>query len=337
MTDAEFDVIGIGNAIVDVISHASDDFLIDHGLDKGAMSLIDADAGHRLYERMGPGIESSGGSAANTIACMASLGANCGFIGKVADDLLGEVFSHDIRSLGVAFDNLPLVGGKPTARCLILVTPDAERTMNTYLGASTELYPQDIDPTRIARSKVTYLEGYLWDPPHAKQAFLKAAQAARDAGRKVALSLSDAFCVDRHREDFLELLKGHVDLLFANEEEIKALYRVDEFDAALQQVRGHCEVAALTRGSKGSVVVAGDEVHVVDCEPVSHVMDTTGAGDAFAAGFLWGYTRGLDPARCAHAGGIASAEVISHMGARPEEDLRVLVADRLGVRDGAAR
>jgi sugar/nucleoside kinase (ribokinase family) len=331
MADAELDVIGIGNAIVDVISHAEDGFLSEHGLDKGAMTLIDADAAHRLYERMGPGIESSGGSAANTIACMASLGSDCGFIGKVADDLLGEVFSHDIRSLGVQFDNLPLLGGKPTARCLILVTPDAERTMNTYLGASTELYPEDIQPERIARAKVTYLEGYLWDPPHAKQAFLKAAQAARDAGRKVSLSLSDAFCVGRHREDFLELLKGHVDLLFANEEEIKALYQVKEFDEALQQVRGHCEVAALTRGAKGSVVVTGDEVHLVDCEPVAHVMDTTGAGDAFAAGFLWGYTRGLNPAQCAHAGGIASAEVISHMGARPEEDLQALVAKKLGV------
>ncbi len=332
MSNSQLDVVGIGNAIVDVFAHAEDDFLQRHGLAKGSMTLIDAEAAHRLYGEMGAGIESSGGSAANTIACLASLGADCGFVGKVADDLLGQVFGHDIRAQGVVYEQDPLVGGNPTARCLILVTPDAERTMNTYLGASSELYATDIDEGLISRAKVTYLEGYLWDPPHAKEAFLKAAGIARDAGRKVSLSLSDAFCVDRHRADFLDLVDCHVDLLFANEDEINSLYQTDEFDQALQQVRGHCDVAVLTRGAKGSVVVSGEEVHVVDCSPVEHVVDTTGAGDAFAAGFLWGYTRGLDLATCAHAGGITSAEVISHMGARPEQKLKALVDKMLGKR-----
>ncbi len=329
MSDAALDVVGIGNAIVDVIAQAEDDFLGRHELTKGSMALIDADTAEFLYGEMGAGIESSGGSAANTIAVIAALGGNSGFVGKVADDLLGKVFSHDIRAQGVVFEQVPLSGGKPTARCLVLVTPDAERTMNTFLGASTELYPDDIDEKLIARAKVTYLEGYLWDPPHAKQAFLKAAKTAREAGRKVSLSLSDAFCVDRHRADFLQLVSGHVDLLFANEDEIKSLYQVDEFDQALQAVKGHCEVAVLTRGQKGSVVVAGEEVHVVDSSPVAQVVDTTGAGDAFAGGFLWAYTQGRDLAGCAHAGGIAAAEVISHMGARPEQDLKVLMAEGL--------
>jgi len=329
MPNSQLDVVGIGNAIVDVIAHAEDDFLQQQGLVKGSMTLIDAEAAQRLYGEMGAGIESSGGSAANTIACLASLGADTGFVGKVADDLLGQVFGHDIRAQGVVFEQAPLVVGNPTARCLILVTPDADRTMNTYLGASTKLYPGDIDAGLISRAKIIYLEGYLWDPPHAKQAFLKAAGIARDAGRKVSLSLSDAFCVDRHRTDFLDLVDGHVDLLFANEDEINSLYQTDEFDQALQHVRGHCDVAGLTRGAKGSAVVAGQEVHVMDCSPVQRVVDTTGAGDAFAAGFLWAYTRGLDLATCAHAGSISSAEVISHMGARPEQDLKALMAKAL--------
>ena len=329
MPETRFDVVGIGNAIVDVISHSEDSFLALHGLSKGAMTLIDADAADMLYDRMGPGIECSGGSAANTIAALASLGSSCGFVGKVADDELGKVFGHDIRSLGVAFDCDPLIDGKSTARCLILVTPDAQRTMQTFLGACTELYPTDIDDEMIAAGAVTYLEGYLWDPPHAKDAFRKAAKTAEQAGRKVALSLSDPFCVDRHRDDFIDLVDNHVNLLFANEEEIKSLYQVDNFDDAFQHVRGHCDIAALTRGPLGSVVIAGDEVHVVDAEPVEHVIDTTGAGDAFAAGFLHGFTQGQDLHTCARMGGVASAEVISHMGARPEASLRELVGAAL--------
>lgn len=326
MTETKFDVVGIGNAIVDVLAHADDAFLADQGLPKGAMTLIDGDTADRLYDAMGPGIECSGGSAANTIAALASLGSRGAFVGKVRDDQLGQVFRHDITALGIAFDTPPARDGAPTARCLILVSPDAQRTMNTFLGACVALGPDDIAPATIAAARVTYLEGYLWDPPAAKEAFLKAARLAHEAGRKVALSLSDAFCVDRHRESFLDLLEHHVDILFANEDEIQALYRASSFDAALQHVRGHCEIAALTRGAKGSVVVAGDEVHVLDPAPVSRVVDTTGAGDAYAAGFLHGLARGRDLATCGRIAGIAAAEIIGFVGARPERPLEGLVA-----------
>jgi len=328
MTSTRFDVLGIGNAIVDVIAQADDDFLVKHGLEKGSMSLIDTERAEKLYAKMGPGIESSGGSAANTIAGLASLGSKAAFIGKVCNDQLGEVFAHDIKSLGVHFDTVPLMqNGLATARCLILVTPDAQRTMSTFLGAAISLGPDDVNEDLVRASKITYLEGYLWDPKDAKDAFRKAMDIAHDAGREVAFSLSDAFCVDRHREEFLDLVENHVDILFANEVEIKSLYEVDTFDEALQRVRGHCRIAALTRSEKGAVVLSGDEVHVVDAAPVAKVLDTTGAGDLYAAGFLAGLTRGKDLYACGRMGAIAAAEVISHFGARPEASLKELVED----------
>ena len=329
MTEARFDVVGIGNAIVDVLAHADDAFLESHGLAKGAMTLVDAEDSDALYGDMGPGIECSGGSAANTIAGLASLGGRPAFIGKVRDDQLGAVFRHDIRALGVAFDTPAAADGLPTARCLILVTPDAQRTMQTFLGASVRLGPDDIDIELIAASRLTYLEGYLWDPPRAKEAFVFAAAAAHQAGREVALSLSDPFCVDRHRDDFRDLVAGHVDVLFANEDEIKSLYREDTFDGALQRVRGHCRVAALTRGAKGSVVISGDQVHVIDADTVDRVVDTTGAGDAYAAGFLYGLTREAPLHACARMGNTAAAEVIGHMGARPDVPLKDLIGPKL--------
>ncbi|MSO92301.1 MAG: adenosine kinase [Rhodospirillales bacterium] len=325
----KFDVVGIGNAIVDVVARADDDTLRRSGLTKGSMELIGSSAAKSRYAQMGPAVESSGGSAANTIAGLASLGDRCAFIGKIADDQLGAVFRHDIRSLGVSFDTPAACNSAPTARCLILVTPDAQRTMQTYLGACVELGPDDVDANVIGAARVTYLEGYLWDPPRAKKAFLKAIEIAHAAGHLVSLSLSDAFCVDRHRSDFLELVRNHVDLLFANEQEITSLYEVDSFDAALQAVRKDCRLAALTRSAKGSVVVAGDEIHVVDAEPVARVVDTTGAGDAYAAGFLHGYLHGLGLARAARVGGIAAAEAIGHVGARPETLLKALVEAKL--------
>ena len=330
MAETRFDVVGIGNAIVDVLAHADDGFLAEHALAKGAMTLVDADTANRLYAHMAPAVECSGGSAANTIAGLASLGGTGAFVGKVCDDQLGDVFRHDIRALGVTFDTPPLRDGAPTARSLILVTPDAQRTMQTCLGASAELAPADIDPDIIAAARFTYLEGYLWDPPQAKEAYLKAATVAHDTGRMVSLSLSDPFCVERHRAEFLDLIEDHVDVLFANEAEITALTREHTFDAALRRVRGHCRIAALTRGEKGSVVISGDETHVIDAEPVDRVVDTTGAGDAYAAGFLYGLTHGFGLAACARIGGIAAAEVIGHVGARPDTALKRLVARQLG-------
>lgn len=328
MDETRFDVVGIGNAMVDVIAHADDAFLRTHDLVKGAMTLIDADRAEELYARIPPAVEVSGGSAGNTIAGLASLGGRAAYIGKVCDDQLGRVFRHDIRAAGVAFDVAAASVGS-TGRCLIMVTPDAQRTMQTYLGAGSDLGPEDVDAQLIASARVTYLEGYLWDPPRAKEAFLKAARIAHDAGRRVSLTLSDPFCVERHREEFLDLVSAHVDVLFANEAEIMSLYQADSFDDALQHVRGHCEIAALTRSERGAVIVAGAEVHVVDAEPVEHVVDTTGAGDAYAAGFLHGLTRGMDVPACGRIAGIAAAEVISHFGARPEVSLADLVRERL--------
>ncbi len=330
MTVSSLDVVGLGNAIVDVIAHAEESFLDQRGLNKGAMTLIDADQAETLYAAMGPGIEASGGSAANTMAGIASLGGRPAFFGKVSDDQLGAVFAHDIRSIGVVFDGKPAEDAAPTGRCLVLVTPDAQRTMQTFLGAAAQLGPDDIEENTVRAAQVVYLEGYLWDPPAAKQAFIKAAEIAHEAGRKVALSLSDPFCVDRHRAEFRDLVDGHIDVLFANEEEIKSLYETQSFDAALQQVRGKCEIAALTRSAKGSVVVAGDEVHVVDPEPVDKVVDTTGAGDLYAAGFLFGLTHGYGLAQCGKIAGICAAEVITHMGARPEVSLKDLVKSKVG-------
>lgn len=330
MTPPEIDVVGVGNAIVDVLSHADDAFLDDLALDKGTMTLIDEDTASRLYDRMGPAVEVSGGSAANTIACVASLGGSGAFVGKVRDDQLGAIFRHDIRSLGITFDTAAAADGPATARCLVLVTPDAQRTLQTFLGAAATLGPGDIDEPLIARSKITYLEGYLWDLPPAKQAFVRAAEAAHRAGRRVALNLSDPFCVDRHRADFAALVNDHIDILVANEDEIVSLYQVHSFDDALQHVRGQCGVAVLTRSDKGSVILSGDEVHIVDIEPVEDVVDTTGAGDAYAAGFLYGLTHDHPLATCGRIGAIASAEVISHVGARPEVSLADLVAQKIG-------
>ena len=328
MTD-ELDVTGIGNAIVDVLTHVEDDFLTLHGLTKGAMRLIDEAQAHSLYGQMPPGVECSGGSAGNTMAGVASLGAKGAYVGKVARDQLGDVFAHDMRSGGIHFDTAPSDSGTPTARCLVLVTGDAQRTMNTYLGACVELSPADIDEALIRRSKVTYMEGYLWDPPGAKEAFLKAARIAHEAGRKVSLSLSDGFCVDRHRAEFLDLVEHHVDILFANESEITSLYQVD-FDRAAALVRGKCEIAALTRSEKGAVILANGDAYTVAAEPVAQVVDTTGAGDLYASGFLIGYTQGRPPAECGRLGALCAAEVISHYGARPEASLAALVAERLG-------
>ena len=329
MSEPRFAVVGIGNAIVDVLARADDQFINENDLIKGTMNLVDEAAAEAVYEKMGPGVECSGGSAANTIAALASLGSSGAFIGKVKDDPLGKVFRHDITSLGITFETTADADGPSTARCMIHVTPDAQRTMQTFLGACVNLGPDDIDEAIIADARVTYLEGYLWDPEHAKQAFRKAAQAAQAAGRLVSLSLSDPFCVDRHRDDFLDLVKNHVNILFANEEEIMSLYQVKDFDAALQAVRADCDIAALTRSEKGSVTVRGDEVHIVDAESVAKVVDTTGAGDAYAAGFLHGLTTNQPLDVCARLGGICSAEIISHVGARPDTSLKNLVEEKI--------
>ena len=329
MSKGAIDVVGIGNAIVDVLSHTTDEFLVREDLVKGSMALIDAARAETLYDSMGPAIEVSGGSAANTIAGVAGFGGRAGFVGRVRDDQLGTVFTHDLRSLDVEFTTAPAGDGPPTGRCLILVTPDAQRTLNTYLGAGADLGPDDVDESLIVRAQVTYLEGYLWDPPAAKDAFRKAADIAHAAGRKVAFSLSDSFCVDRWRDEFLHLAEHEIDVLFANEDEIKSLYQVDSFDRALQHVRGHCEIAALTRSAKGSVVLSGDEVHVIDAEAATSVVDTTGAGDLYAAGFLFGLSQGSDLYTCGQLGSIAASEVIGHMGARPESSLADLARQRL--------
>ncbi|MGE5504276.1 MAG: adenosine kinase [Actinomycetota bacterium] len=330
MADTRYHVAGIGNAIVDVLVHADDALLGALDLTKGVMTLIGADQADAIYDRLPPGVECSGGSAANTMVGIASLGSRAAYVGKVRDDQLGQVFRHDITHAGVDFPTCAAADGPATARCFVLVTPDAQRTMATYLGACIELSPADVDEAVIASSAITYLEGYLYDPPLAKRAFLAAADAAHKAGRLVALSLSDPFCVDRHRDAFLALVADHVDILFANEAELCSLYRTESIDDALRGVRGHCGVAAITRGAKGSVVVTDDDVHVVGCDAVAQVVDTTGAGDLYAAGFLHGLAQGRDLAGCAVLGGIAAGEIISHFGARPELDLAELVRAKLG-------
>ena len=327
MSELKYDVLGIGNAIVDVLAQCDDALINREGIAKGSMTLVDAEASKRLYDKVGPAIECSGGSAANTVACLASMGGAGSFVGKVRDDQLGHVFRHDITAQGVSFTTESASDGPSTASCIVLVTPDAQRTMNTYLGACVDLTPDDIDEDEVASSSVTYLEGYLWDPENAKQAFLKAAAASHAAGRQVSLSLSDPFCVDRHRGEFLDLVKNHVDILFANEQEITSLFQVNSFDDAVKEVIQHCDIAALTRGEKGSVIVTKGAVYEVAASPVEAIIDTTGAGDAFAAGYLYGHTQGLEPDVSARLGGIAAAHIISHMGARPTVPLKDLIAD----------
>src|SRR5712692_5489873 len=327
MAAATLDVVGIGNAIVDVLAHADDAFLATHGLAKGAMTLIDAARADALYAVMPPGIEMSGGSAGNTMAGIASLGGRGAYIGKVRDDQLGEVFRHDMTAIGVRFATAPAHSGPPTARSLILVTPDAQRTMNTFLGACVGLGPDDIDHEIVGAAQVTYLEGYLFDPPSAQEAFRKAARLAHHAGRRVSLSLSDPFCVDRHRAEFRTLVADHVDILFANEVELCSLFETADFDAAVATVRGLCEVAALTRSARGSVVVTRDHTHVIAAAAVARVVDTTGAGDLYASGFLFGLTHGRDLPACGRLGSLCAGEAISHFGARPDQPLAALARD----------
>jgi sugar/nucleoside kinase (ribokinase family) len=322
------DVTGVGNAIVDVLAKTEEAALDALGLKKGSMALIDAARADSLYEQMGPAVEVSGGSVANSMAGIASLGGAAAYIGKVKGDQLGDVFAHDIRSAGVEFTTKKATGGPATARCLVLVTPDGERTLNTYLGACVELGPEDIDESLIARSKVVYLEGYLWDPPRAKEAMLKAANLAHKHGQRVALSLSDGFCVARHRAEFARLIEDHVDILFANESEVSSLTETHDFEQAAAAVKDRCEVAVLTRGGKGAVILTHGERFEVPAERIEHVVDTTGAGDLFAAGFLYGFTHGYGPADSARLGAIAAAEIISHIGARPATSLRELITSR---------
>jgi sugar/nucleoside kinase (ribokinase family) len=323
------DVLGIGNAIVDILSPAQDDALIAAGLHKGAMQLVDEARAAELYATMGPTTIVSGGSAANTMAGLASLGRRVAFVGKVKDDEAGREFAHDIRKAGVDFDTPFAADGAATARCLILVTPDGQRTMSTFLGACQALGPEDIDDTLATRAKVLYMEGYLWDPPGAKAAFLKAAKASRAQGRKVALSLSDAFCVDRYRDELLGLVRdGFVDILFANESELHALYQTADFDTALGALRQEKKlIGVVTRSAQGAIVAEGENVVSVPAFPVETVVDTTGAGDLFAAGFLAGFALGLPHERSAALGALAAAEVISHFGARPQKDLLQLARD----------
>ena len=328
--EKNLDVVGIGNAIVDVIVQAEESFLDDHGLTKGTMALVDEALSERLYASVGPGLETSGGSAANTLAGIAQLGGRAAFIGRVRNDQLGGIFAHDIRSVGARFETPPAVEGPATARCLILVTPDAQRTMCTYLGASVGLDPRDLDLELVRQARILYLEGYLWDSDEAKQAFLAAAEVARASGGQVALSLSDAFCVDRHRESFQELVDGHVDLLFANEMEITSLYRADSFEEAAAEVRGRCRIAALTRSEQGSVLLSGDETITVAPYHLGDLLDTTGAGDLYAAGFLYGHARGESLERCGQLGSLCAGQVVTQLGPRPQASLPELVARHLG-------
>ncbi|MCP9807082.1 adenosine kinase [Cyanobium sp. T1B-Tous] len=325
-----FDVVGIGNAIVDVLVQADDDLLDNFELTKGTMALVDEHQAKTLYARVGPGLETSGGSAANTLAGVAQLGGRAGFIGRVRNDQLGGIFAHDIRSVGARFETPAATEGPSTARCLILVTPDAQRTMCTYLGASVGLDPADLDLEMVAQAKLLYLEGYLWDSDDAKAAFIAAAEVARAHGGEVALSLSDAFCVERHRDSFQELVDGHVDILFANEMEITALYKANSFEEAADQVRGRCKVAALTRSEQGSVILNGAGSHAIEPFQLGPLVDTTGAGDLYAAGFLHAYTQGQDIAACGRLGSLCAGQVVTQLGPRPQGSLKELVAQHLG-------
>ncbi len=326
MNDTRFDVLTIGNAIVDIIANADDDFLVGNEIVKGAMNLIDADRAVMLYDAMGPAMEASGGSAGNTAAGVASLGGRAAYFGKVADDQLGEFFRHDIRAAGVHFETRSLQTTPPTARSMIFVTPDGERSMNTYLGACVELGPEDIEKEVVASAAVTYFEGYLWDPPLAKDAIRLAADIAHAHDRRFSMTLSDPFCVDRYRSEFLELMRsGTVDIVFANEAELKSLYQTASFEAALDAVRADCALAAVTRSEKGSVIVTRDETHAINAFPIETLVDTTGAGDLYAAGFLFGLTNGRNLVECGHIGSLAAARVIQQFGPRPRESLKALL------------
>jgi sugar/nucleoside kinase (ribokinase family) len=325
MTDAKHDVLGIGNAIFDVLVKTDEAFLSRHGMTKGSMALIDEARAAAIYGDMGPATEMSGGSAANTIVGLASFGARAAYVGKVKHDQIGGLYTHDIRAAGVAFDTRPATDGPATGCSYILVTGDGERTMNTYLGAAQDLTPDDIDPVQIAASRIVYLEGYLWDPKSAKEAFVKASNIAHEAGRQVALTLSDAFCVDRYRDEFLELMrKGTVDLVFANEAELRSLYETSDFDSALKQLRIDARLGVVTRSEKGCVVASSERVIAVPAFPVEQLVDTTGAGDLFAAGFLFGLVRGAGYENAGRLGALAAAEVIRHIGARPQVSLKAL-------------
>jgi sugar/nucleoside kinase (ribokinase family) len=323
MSSAKYDVLGIGNAIFDVLVQTDEGFLARHGMTKGGMALIDEARASAIYQDMGPAVEISGGSAANTIVGVANLGARAAYVGKVRDDQIGRMYIHDIRAAGVTFETKPAADGPATGCSYILVTPDGERTMNTYLGAAQELTPADIDPAQVAACRLLYLEGYLWDPENAKAAFVKAATIAHEAGRQVALTLSDAFCVDRYRGEFLDLMRnGTVDLVFANEAELRSLYQTSDFDTALTQIRGDARLAVVTRSEKGCVVSSKDGVTAVPAFAVDKIVDTTGAGDLFAAGFLFGLARGAGYQMAGRLGALAAAEVIQHIGARPQVSLK---------------
>ncbi len=329
MSEPTLGVVAVGNAMVDVLTQSTDEFVelqsAKHGIIKGSMALVDAARAVEIYGQMGPGVEESGGSAANTIAGIASFGGKSGFIGKVADDQLGKVFTHDVRSLGVKYSTPPLLESTPTGCCLILVTPDAERTMMTFLGAGESLSSDDADSELIADAQVLYLEGYAFDKPTVKETFIVASQHAHAARRKVALTLSDSFCVERHREGFQPLIESHIDILFANEDEIVSLYQSESFDKAKKAISDKVELAVLTQGEKGAVIVtATEEIHL-DAQPVAEVVDTTGAGDQFAAGFLYGYTQGMELARCGELGAKAAAQIISHIGSRPSKPFSELL------------
>src|ERR1700694_4601792 len=325
MTETKYDVLGIGNAIFDVLVQTDESFLSRHGMTKGGMALIDEARAEAIYSDMGPAIEMSGGSAANTIVGIANLGARAAYVGKVKDDQIGRLYSHDIRAAGVAFETRAAADGPATGCSYILVTPDGERTMNTYLGAAQELTPDDIDAAQVAASSLIYLEGYLWDPKSAKDAFVKASAIAHGAGRQVALTLSDSFCVDRYRGEFLDLMRGGtVDLVFANEAELHSLYQTADFDAALTQLRSDVNLGVVTRSEKGCVVASTDGVIAVPAFPIDRMVDTTGAGDLFAAGFLFGLVRGAGHENAGRLGALAAAEGIQHIGARPQTSLKEL-------------
>lgn len=327
---SDFQVLCIGNAIVDIVARVEEEFLDEHERIKGSMMLVDAETSARIYDSMPPAVERSGGSAGNTAAGIASLGGKAAYMGKVHADQLGTVFRHDIRAIGVHYETAANTEGAPTATSMILVTPDAQRTMSTYLGACGELALSDIDESIVARADVTYIEGYMWDRDNQKEAVLKAMDVAHANGKLVSLSLSDSFCVDRFRAEFVDLVEGRVDILFANESEIMSLYETDTFEEAVERLRPHVKLAALTRSEKGSVVIGRDDEVSVPSHPAS-VIDTTGAGDLYAAGFLYGYTSGKSLEDCARLGSLAAAEVISHLGARPEVNLRKLAASELGL------